>query len=178
VFARNARKEEGMPAMATTADSKLIGASVFEQEAFDALVAHEKDEEEVITAYEAFATETESKVVRFLIELIVEDERRHHKVLEQLANTIRAQSTFEETGTRVPYLDVHRRRDRAVLETTKRFLEVERKDRSHLKDLAKTVEACGGEVDAFVVNLLRMDTERHIQILKFIEHLVRHSPIT
>lgn len=177
MFGSNARKQEGMPAMATTADNKLTGASVFEQEAFDALVAHERDEEEVISAYEAFARETESDVVRFLIELIVEDERRHHKMLEQLANTIRAQSTFEETGPRVPYLDVHRRRDRTLLETTKRFLEVERKDRSHLKDLAKTVEASGGEVDAFVVDLLRMDTERHIQILKFVEHLVRRSPI-
>lgn len=150
---------------------------MFEQEAFDALVAHEKDEEEVIAAYEAFASQTESDLVRFLVTLIVEDERRHHKVLEQLANTIRAQSTFQETGPRLPYFDVHRRRDQGLLGATRRFLDVERNDRARLKVLAKTVGACGGEVDAFVVDLLRTDTERHIRILKFIEHLVRRSPI-
>ena len=163
--------------MTTTEGDRLVGASVLEQEAFDALVAHERDEQGVISAYESFAESTESAVVRFLIELIVEDERRHHEVLEQLANTIRAQSTLEDASPRVPYLDVHRGRDRALLQATKRFLEVERDDRAHLRVLAKTVGACGGEVDAFVVDLLRMDTERHIRILKFIERLVRTSPI-
>ena len=163
--------------MMDTDTSRLTGASVSEQEAFDALMAHERDEEDVISAYEVFATEAESGVVRFLVQLIVEDERRHHQVLQQLANTIRSQATFQETEPRLPYFDVHRQRDRGVLDATKRFLAVERKDRAHLKELAKTVESCGGELDAFVVDLIRMDTERHIAILKFIDHLVRRSPI-
>jgi rubrerythrin len=163
--------------MSVTADNRLAGASVSEQEAFDALIAHERDEEDVIAAYEVFAKQAESDVVRFLIELIVEDERRHHRVLAKLANTIRAQATFEDTEPRLPYFDVHRERDKGVLDATRRFLAVERKDRAHLRDLAKTVEACGGEVDAFVVDLIRMDTERHIAILKFIQRLVRRSPI-
>lgn len=57
------------------------------------------------------------------------------------------------------------------------FLDIERKDRRHLKDLAKSVEQSAGEVDAFIVNLMRMDTERHISILKFIQHLIKRSPI-
>lgn len=82
--------------MTVAADTRLTGASVLEQEAFDALIAHERDEADVIAAYETFAKDTDSKVVRFLIELIVEDERRHHQVIHQLANTIRAQATFED----------------------------------------------------------------------------------
>lgn len=163
--------------MAATEDKTLIGASVIEQEAFDALIAHEQDEADVIAAYETFAKDTESEVVRFLIELIVEDERRHHRVIEQLANTIRSQATFEDVNPRIPYLDVHRHRDRQLLAATRMFLDIERKDRTHLKDLAKTVGASGGEVDAFIVNLMRMDTERHISILKFIDRLIRRSPI-
>lgn len=163
--------------MAMTADTKLIGASVLEQEAFEALVAHERDEADVIAAYETFARDTESDVVRFLIELIVEDERRHHRVIEQLANTIRAQATFEDVKPRIPYLDVRRHRDQQLLAATRMFLDIERKDRRHLKDLAKSVEQSAGEVDAFIVNLMRMDTERHIAILKFIEHLIKRSPI-
>lgn len=163
--------------MAMTADTKLIGASVLEQEAFEALVAHERDEADVIAAYETFARDTESDVVRFLIELIVEDERRHHRVIEQLANTIRAQATFEDVKPRIPYLDVRRHRDQQLLAATRMFLDIERKDRRHLKDLTKSVEQSAGEVDAFIVNLMRMDTERHIAILKFIEHLIKRSPI-
>lgn len=163
--------------MAITTDHKLAGASVLEQEAFDALVAHERDEAEIIAAYETFAKDTESDVVQFLVELIVEDEHRHHRVIGQLANTIRAQATFEDVNPRVPYLDVHRHRDQQLLAATRMFLDIERKDRHHLKDLAKSVEQSAGEVDAFVVDLMRMDTERHIAILKFIEHLIKRSPI-
>jgi rubrerythrin len=157
-------------------DNRLVGASVFEQRAFDSLLAHERHEQEVIAAYESFATEASSEAVRYLIGLILDDERRHHRALQELANTVRTRATFEERGARLPYLDVHRR-DRRLLEQTRRFLAVERADRAELKRLARTVRDLGGELDVLVVNLLRIDTERHIGILRFIEHLVRRSPL-
>src|SRR5579884_3030738 len=93
VASGSSRRKEST--MAVTGDNRLVGASVFEQEAFDALLAHERDEEGVIAAYETFAKDVPSEVVRYLIELIVEDERRHHRVLDGLANSIRAQATFD-----------------------------------------------------------------------------------
>lgn len=164
--------------MVVLADERLIGASVIEQETFEALVAHERDEEEVIASYESLAAETSSEAVRYLVGLIVEDERRHHQVLEQLTNTIRFQATLDDSGIHLPYLDVHRARDRALLGQTRRFLAVERKDRAQLKHLAKSLRVSGGELEAFVVDLLRSDTERHVAILRFIEHLVRRSPLS
>lgn len=164
--------------MVALADERLVGASVTEQETFEALVAHERDEEEVIAGYESLAAETPSEAVRYLIKLIVEDERRHHRVLEQLANTVRFQATLDDRGAHLPYLDVHRGRDRALLEETRRFLAIERRDRAQLKHLAKSIRGSGGELEAFVVDLLRSDTERHVAILRFIEHLVRRSPLS
>jgi rubrerythrin len=163
--------------MVSTPDNQLVGASVSEQELFDALLAHEADEQEVIAAYEAWASDAPSATVRYLVGLILDDERRHHRVLRELANTVRATSTLEETGPRLPYLDVRRGRDKVLLEQTRRFLAVERKDRAGLERLARQARRLGSELDAFVVGLLRADTERHIAILRFIEHLVRHSPL-
>lgn len=158
-------------------EDALIGASVFEKEAIEALIAHGREEEEVITAYESFARTTRSGVVRYLVGLIVEDERRHHRVFEQLANTIRAQAALGDAGPRIPQLDVHRYRDRALLEATRHFLELERQDRARLKQLQRKVRDTGDELDAFVIGLLRSDSERHVTILRFIEHLVRRSPL-
>jgi rubrerythrin len=163
--------------MVDTSDSRLIGASVWEQELFDALLAHEHGEEEVLTAYEALAKETSSETVRYLISLIVEDERRHHRILVELANTVRAEATLEKRGTQVPYLDV-RRGDTALLEATRRFLAVERKDRAELKHLSRKLRAgSDGSLSVFVVDLLRSDTDRHIKVLRFIENVVRRSPL-
>lgn len=164
--------------MVTMAQDKLAGASVYEQDLFDSLQAHERDEQDVIAAYEALASESPSETVRYLIGLILDDERRHHRVMGELANTLRAQATFEERTPRVPYLDVRRDRDRDLLQETQRFLAIERKDRADLKHLARATRNVGGELDAFVVKLLRSDTERHIAILRFIEHLIRRSPVS
>lgn len=164
--------------MTDVARQQLVGASVSEQELFDSLLAHEADEQEVIASYETLSSETDSETVRYLIGLIVDDERRHHRILQELANTVRSAATFEEAGPRLPFLDVRRRRDRDLLEQTRRFLAVERKDRAELKRLARSTRNVGGELEAFVVDLLRADTERHIVILRFIEHLVRHSPLS
>ncbi len=155
--------------------NRLAGASVTEQELFDSLLAHERDEREVISAYEVLASEASSETVRYLVGLILEDERRHHRILDELANTIRAQATFEERGARLPYLDVQRDRDRSLLEQTRRFLAIERKDRAELKRLERRTRDVGGEFDAFIVKLMGADTERHIAILRFIEHLIRRG---
>jgi hypothetical protein len=44
--------------------------------------------------------------VRYLVDLILEDERRHHRVLRELSNHVRAVATFEERDPRVPALDI------------------------------------------------------------------------
>jgi len=158
-------------------ESRLPGASVSEQELFEALLAHERDESDVISAYEEFAAESASDTVRYLVGLVIDDEKRHHRILSELANKVRAQATLERVGDQVPELDV-RRDDRALLGATRRFLAVERRDRDELKRLARRVRSDTGSVlDAFVVDLLRADTERHIRILRFVEHLVRQSPL-
>lgn len=162
--------------MAEVTHERLIGASVLDQRLFDAIGAHEHDEQAVIEEYEAFAEQTSSKTVRYLINLIVEDERKHHRVLVELANTIRAEVTFEERGSRIPYLDVHRG-DSELLAATKRFLEVERRDREELRSLSRQVDKAGAPLEAFLVGLVLEDSDRHIRILRFIERLVRHSPL-
>lgn len=164
--------------MVLVSDNDLVGASVFERKLFDALLAHARGEEEVIAAYEDFAEDAPSDSVRYLVKLILDDEHRHHRILAELANEVRAETSLEEHGDRVPYLDVHHD-DAALLETTRRFLALERKDRVELKHLAHVVSEAGGggELDAFLVDLMRADTERHIRILRFIERLVRRSPL-
>jgi len=162
--------------MVESTEERLIGASEMEQLLFDAFRDHERDEQEVLDAYAAFAQQTGSQTVRYLINIIVEDERRHHRILAELANTIRAEVTFEERGKRLPHLDIHRR-DQAILDSTRQFLEIERRDRDEFKGLAKQMERVGAPLDSFLVRLVLDDTDRHIRILRFIERLVRQSPL-
>lgn len=62
--------------MTAVSDDRLVGATIWQQELFDVLVAHERDEEEVISAYEVFAERAPSDAVRYLVRLILDDEKR------------------------------------------------------------------------------------------------------
>ncbi len=161
--------------MTETAE-RLRGASGWEQELYSALRAHEREEAGVIAAYSEYAAQSPSATVRYLISMILEDEHRHHKVLDELANAVRADATMEETGPRVPLFDVHSG-DGPLLEATRRFIALERQDREELKHLSGRMHKLGGELDAFVLQLLLADTDRHLSILRFIERLVRRSPL-
>ncbi len=154
----------------------LLGASVWQQELYDSLVDHMANENEIIEEYAKFAEETSSATVRYLVNMIVDDERRHHRVLAELANTVRAEATLEEREPRAPFLDVHA--DPALLKATQRFLDAERTDRDELRSLYRQASGAGGsELEAFMISMLRGDTDRHIRILRFIAKLVRRSPL-
>ena len=143
--------------MNAVSDDHLVGATIGQQELFDVFLAHERDKEEVVSAYEIRAEKAPSDAVRYLVRLILDDEKRHHRVVFELAETIRADATFERRGARIPHLDVHRR-DYSLLEETERFLALERKDRAELKHVARKVRSVGGAVAGFVVDLLKSDT--------------------
>jgi rubrerythrin len=165
-------------AMTTERSDRLPGASVWQEDLYEALMAHVTSEAGVIDAYAKFAAETTSETVRYLMGLIVDDERRHHRILLDLANAVRAEATLELRDGRVPYMDVHAH-DEALLDATAKFLAAERDDLVQLRRLIRRAAGAGGtELEEFVLGLLREDTERHIRILKFIERLVRRSPLS
>src|ERR1035441_11038766 len=63
-------------------------ASPSAHEVVEALDRHGREEGELLERYKRFVDESASPAVRYLVRLILEDEERHHRVLEDLANTI------------------------------------------------------------------------------------------
>ena len=67
---------------------RTTGASVSTHEVVEALNRHGREEAELLQRYRRFIEEAESPGARYLVQLILDDEQRHHRVLEELANTI------------------------------------------------------------------------------------------
>jgi rubrerythrin len=158
----------------TAQSTHLVGASVWQQELFDHLAVHVEAEKGIIEGYRRFAEEAPSDAVRYLVRLILDDEARHHRILAELANTLRAQATFQMTDAEVPHLR-HPHDVKTLLEETRRFLDVEQKDRAELKALSKLMRPVADTTMwAFLIDLMRSDTERHIRILRYIARVAAH----
>jgi rubrerythrin len=159
----------------TTSDyqpPKLIGASVWEQALYEQLTSHERAERELLVEYEKAAASS-SAAVRFLTGLILEDERRHHSLFRDLAATLRSDVELRPTDATIPPLD-HLGPDADLAEIVTRLIAHERADRRELRRLAREL---ANEIDTtmwpLLVDLMRMDTEKHIAILEFVRRHAR-----
>ena len=82
--------------------SDIVGASVWERELFEHFRSHVDNERELIAEYRELAESTSVPGFRYLAELILADEERHHQLFADLAETIRADAEFRFGDSPVP----------------------------------------------------------------------------
>jgi rubrerythrin len=155
----------------------IQGASVWEQEVYDHLLQHVEGEKVILQSYDALANETTSPAFAYLARLILDDERRHHAMLNDLAETIRMSAQLSGEPTPIPDLGMfHADRER-ILAETERFLAVEENDNRELARLAKELrDVRNTTVWQLVVRLIQHDNEKHRRILEFIRDRARQRP--
>ena len=147
----------------------INGASVWEQQLYDHLTRHGKNEGEILAAYEQLANDAESPAFAFLAELILDDERRHHQLLDALATTIRTTAELTGQPVPIPHLGVVTADRERILAATERLLAFEEQDDRELDALAKELkDVRNTTLWELVVRLMQQDNEKHRRILKFI----------
>jgi hypothetical protein len=155
---------------------QLIGGNAWEQALHRHLVSHVDDERDLLDAYQRAAVESESSAFRYLVSVIIDDERRHHKIFAEMAKTLQIEVDGLAEPFGVPRLG-HWGYERArILELTEAFLAQERKDAEQLQDLEDELEPVrDATMWPLLVRLMRADTSKHIAILEFVEEQVAHK---
>lgn len=147
----------------------LAHASPWEQRLYANVVHHVESEHEILDAYERLVEETDSPAFQFLARLILDDERRHHELLRQLAETIKISAAMTGEPTPIPELALFRADRDRILEATERFLALERQDNQDLAALAADVRDVRKQtLWQLVLRLIQRDNEKHREILGFI----------
>jgi rubrerythrin len=127
------------------------------------------------SAYDALA-EMGDPQIRYIAGLIAADEHRHHAMLLALAASVRSTVSDERDDLewgKASALTTEQRD--ALLEQTRRLLEVEKDDVGKLKELRRDVRpAPDGTLWPELIEVMSLDTEKHIQILKAIERKLKH----
>jgi rubrerythrin len=148
----------------------LHGASVWERQLFEHLTDHTRREGAMLSEYAAIAEATESKALKYVLDLLLEDERRHHRYFNELAASLKSQAELSADDPAVPRLDLDRV-DRAELRaTTDRLLEHERSDAKELERLRKELrDVKDTTLWGLLVEIMERDTEKHIAMLRFVQ---------
>jgi hypothetical protein len=154
----------------------VMPSSTWDERLLEHIDNHLVLEADASSAYDVLADMGDPQI-RYLAGLIAVDEHRHHAMLLAIATSIR--STVCDEGDepewgRPPVLTTEQRE--ALLKQTRRLLEVEKDDVGKLKELRHDVRlAPDGTLWPELIEVMSLDTEKHIQILKAIERkLKRH----
>lgn len=138
------------------------------------LQAHVREESQFLESYERLVQTVPDAGMRFLVQLILDDERRHHELMQQIADTALGEVTGSAATPPPPELDAAQARE--VLEPTERFLAAEREDRRRLQELAHRLRPVKDEsLWCLLVELMEIDTRKHVRILEYLESRVRRA---
>ena len=147
-----------------------VGASAWDLEMFKHLTEHVRHEGRLLDEYVATAESTDSKALSFLIGMLVDDERRHHRSFEALASSLKSEAELSGAEPVVPRLDLHLVDRDELLDVTRRLLDHEKADAKELKRLAKELrDVQDTTLWGLLVEVMLRDTEKHIAILRFVE---------
>lgn len=152
---------------------RATGASVTDRDLVATLSRHGAEEGRILAEYQRFAETSASPAVRYLVSLIMDDERRHHRVLEELANAIAWGWSENSPEPAVPDLPAGHAVDPELRRETLALLAEENKDHAELKRLRKQLGAYADTtLWALLIDMMILDTEKHALILDFV---ARHS---
>ena len=155
----------------------LIGASPWEDDLYRHLSTHIAVEIDLLSAYKEAAEESKSAAFSYLANLIIEDERRHHRVFEELANALRSDVEMRAVEPAVPDMAGFGDLPQKVVELTESLLAREEEDAAELRMLSRQLrDVRDTTLWQLLVKIMELDTEKHAEILRFVrKHAKRHA---
>jgi hypothetical protein len=153
----------------------MVEIDVWAQQLAHFLQEHMDNDREVLREYARLAEETKSDQVRFLINVILDDEVGNHRIFQDMVNWIRAEHAQRgdiETSIGSTQSSVGDERDQLLL-MTDRMLDLAKRDETRLlRELEKMVtDVADTAWWATLVDAVRHDTRKHIMLLEAVRRL-------
>lgn len=129
-------------------------------------------------SYEALA-ELGDPQVKYLARLFGADERRHHQMLIDLMASVRAVADWkrdQSSWATTPLLEEGQRA--SLVKAVDELIRVEKSDAADLKLLRRDVQShSDGTFWPTIIEVMQLDTEKHLRILLAIKRSLKHRPV-
>lgn len=156
--------------MADVAHESSAGLSALDRELYLHLTRHITAERDMLDEYATVAHATKSKALHYLVNLLIEDEIRHHRIFEELADSLKTDASLTGQEPRIPRMDFDCVDSEEVLVSTRQLLKNEESDIRELKSLHRQMrDFKDSTLWDLLVQLMQLDTQKHIAILRFVQ---------
>jgi rubrerythrin len=149
--------------------------SVFER-MLEQFVAHEQHEQEFVSEYGNIVKRLDNPLVKFLLQLIISDEEKHHALVRTIASGFRKDLEWLKEGADMPRLgSVSQEQKDALLSLTANFIKAEEETISQFEGLMKQSEGYRKGLPTLLIKTIIHDSEKHLMILNYIDERLREA---
>lgn len=149
--------------------------SVFER-MLEQFAAHEQHEQAFVTEYGKIVKGLDNPLVRFLLELIIADEEKHHTLVRSIASGLRKDLEWLRDGADMPKLGSMSQEQRdELLSLTGELIKAEEETIGQFKALMKQSEGYRKGLPTLLIKTIIHDSEKHLMILDYIDERLREA---
>lgn len=137
--------------------------------------AHEYQEGKFLERYKEVAAKSDNRAVKFLLQMIVSDEEKHHAITRAMAATLKGDLLWTKRDDAIGGLYDLKADKEKLLALTEDFIGVEKEGINEYRALIH--ESKGYYRDLFVLLFRSMirDSEKHIEILEFLRNRLKEA---
>ena len=137
--------------------------------------AHEDGEKRMLHRYREIAEKSNNPLIKFLLQLIISDEERHHAVTHSMVSTLRGDLTWTKPEDAIRGLYELGEGKEELLKLTEDFIEVEKEGIGEYKKLIKTSKGYYWGLFALLFRSMVHDSEKHVEILEFLRQRLKEA---
>jgi len=138
--------------------------------------AHTAAETDTLVEYRRLAESSPDPTIALLMQLVLEDEERHHGLLARMSSRLHDALDWTHTADALPTDKAPAVNDRtaavtrtATLAAIREFARHEREGAHQLREIAKQQRDLYGGLFSLILQIMAMDSEKHETILRFID---------
>jgi bacterioferritin (cytochrome b1) len=135
--------------------------------------SHEAHEAAFLRRYREMLETTQNPLVKFLVELIVADEEKHHVVLHAMTSTLEGSLTWTHLQNAIEGLYNLGKEKDEILKLTEDFLRAEKKEIGEYRKLMRATKRYYQGLFALFLAAMIHDSEKHVEILEFLRQKLR-----
>jgi bacterioferritin (cytochrome b1) len=137
--------------------------------------AHETQEGKFLRHYQKLAGETDNRMVKFLLQMIVSDEEKHHAITHAMAATLKGDLNWTNPQNALRGLYDLGEEKGNLLEVTKDFIRVEKEGINEYRQLIKESKGYYSDLFGLLFRSMIHDSEKHIEILEFLHKKLQEA---
>jgi len=160
-----------------TPGSKTVGVILDETSEVERLMkefeSHETDEAVFVRRYREMFETMRNPLVKFLVELILADEEKHHTVLQSMTSTLKGALTWTRFETALEGLYNLGQQKEEILHVTEEFIRAEKKEIVENRKLMRASKRYYQGLFTLFLAAMIHDSEKHIEILEFLRQKLK-----